>query len=97
MKAEHRKILRELMSLCNDLGGSLDGTATNEAKYRDRQRALMKCCIILYAVLSDHPDNDNREDNFKDAWESIEHLKGLKDKVYPDRNGFITSTPTTSK
>lgn len=87
MKKKHRDILQELMDLCNQLGGVLDGTSTNEAKYRDRQRGLMEAYKVLYAVLADHPENDNSEDDWDDAYKSIENLKLLKNKVYPDRKG----------
>lgn len=88
MKNKHRDILRELMDLCNQLGGVLDGTSTNEAKYRDRQRGLMDAYRVLYAVLADHPENHNSEADWADAHKSIENLKLLKNKVYPDRKGL---------
>lgn len=77
------------MGLCNELGGSLDGTSTNEAKYRDRQKGLMKAYLVLYAVLADHPENECRQDDFERVWAAIEHLKELKAKNYPDRNGYL--------
>lgn len=86
MKARQRKILIELMTLCNQLGGSLDGTSTSESKYRDRQKGLMKVYSVLLAVLSDHPDNYQSEYEYELAWKAIEHLKELTLKNYPDRN-----------
>lgn len=87
MKASHRKILRELMGYANKLGGSLDGTSTTENKYIDRQRANMHTYTILLAILSDHPDNDNRDHEFELAEEALNKLKELTEKKYPDRNG----------
>lgn len=87
MKKEHREILRSLMNYCNQLGSSLDGTATTERKYIDRQRALMKVYQVLLAVLSDHPDNDQRDYDFELAYEALDHLKELTFKKYPDRRG----------
>lgn len=89
MKKEHRKILAELQSLCNQLGSSLDGTATNPMKYIDRQKAMMDVSHILFAVLADHPENEDREDDFRRAEKSIQWLRTLKGKIYPDRSGFI--------
>lgn len=87
MKKKHRKILQELMGLCNEIGGTLDGTSTNEAKYRDRQRAHMNVFKILFAVLADHPENDNHEHDWVQAEKAIEEMKSLRDKAYPDRRG----------
>jgi hypothetical protein len=86
MKKRHRDILRDLMQLCNDLGGDLDGTSTCEAKYRDRQQAHRYAYRILLAVLSDHPENDNAEMEWEQAYEAMGQLKSLKEKKYPDRN-----------
>lgn len=87
MKKEHREILRELMNLCHDLGGETDATATNVNKYIDRQRAHMSVCWVLYAILTDSPDNEARDDNFKTAYSLIKHMGYLKSKEYPDKNG----------
>lgn len=87
MKSKHRKMLQELMGYANALGGSLDGTSTSEAKYRDRQKANMLTYKILYAVLSDHPDNDNREAELDTAEKSLLEMKSLTEKKYPDRKG----------
>lgn len=87
MKAKHRNILNEVMSLCNDLGGTLDGTSTSEAKFRDRQMGLMKVSKILYAILSDHPENENSWFDWEEAERSLSELRSLKNKTYPDRKG----------
>lgn len=87
MKAKHRKLLRELMDYCNMLGGELDGTSTNEAKYRDRQRSNMLSYNVLYAVLADHPENDSSDHDFEIAEKSLEQMKELTTKKYPDRKG----------
>lgn len=77
------------MSLCGDLGGSLDYTATHYNKLRDRQKALGKVSIILYGVLLDHPDNEMREDDKQRAEEVLEEVRKLTKIVYPDRSGEI--------
>lgn len=87
MKAKHRKILKELMGYTNQLGGNLDGTSTNEAKLRDRQRAHMNSYRILYAVLSDHPDNDDNVTPWEIAQKAIKEMEELTKKEYPDRTG----------
>lgn len=89
MKSEHRKILSELQSLCNGLGCHLDGTATREEKYIDRQRALVDVSHVLFAVLADHPENDYRKEDFERAYESMNKLRAIKSKIYPDRSGFL--------
>lgn len=87
MKKKHRNLLRDLMDYCNTLGGDLDLTATHQSKYMDRQRANMLSYRVLYAVLADHPENDNNEINFEDAAGALEKMKALTEKKYPDRNG----------
>lgn len=87
MKNRHRILLRELMEYSNQLGGVLDGTSTNEAKYRDRQRAHMLSYKVLYAVLSDHPENESTKIEFDNARKSLEEMKELTKKNYPDRQG----------
>lgn len=39
MNKTQKKLLARLMAVTNSLGGTLDGTATCEQKYIDRQRA----------------------------------------------------------
>ncbi len=87
MKKKHRKLLSELMDYCNTLGSDLDGTATHESKYRDRQRANMLSWKVLYYVLADHPENDNNEINYENAIDSLQKMKDLIEKKYPDRKG----------
>ncbi len=84
-----RKLLSELSQLCNDMGSPLDGTATNNVKYIDRQRALMLVHQVIYGVLCDDVDNEYREDDVKSANAAIEILKLLNARIYPDKNGLI--------
>lgn len=94
MKSKQRKFLSELSDYCNKLGATLDATATNSRKYIDRQEALMKAYKVIYAVLTDHPDNDQSWLDYEQAEVALRELKELSNKVYPDRNGFFTTTPT---
>lgn len=89
MIKKHREILSELCSVCNSLGSKLDYTATHESKLRDRQRAHMLVHHVLFGVLVDHPENDNAEDDMKKAIDSLEELKRLQSKTYPDRNNYL--------
>lgn len=84
-----RNILRELMGLCNQLGGSLDYTATHYNKLRDRQKGLMDCYHVVYGVLTDHPENEFREDDRKIAEKAIQQLRDLTMISYPDRSGEL--------
>lgn len=92
MKARQRKLLSELQSICRELGGMLDGTATNPVKYIDRQRALGKVAIVIYGAICDDPENDFREEDVKDAETALQHLKDLKLKEYGDRMGFVDTS-----
>lgn len=83
-----RNILAELMGLTNDLGGTLDGTATSGQKYIDRQRAMMNVYKVIYGLFGDNPLNDNRDDDIETIEKNMQILRDLKDKVYPDKNGF---------
>ena len=42
MNRNQKKLLARLMTVTNSLGGTLDGTATSEQKYIDRQRDHMR-------------------------------------------------------
>lgn len=96
MKKKHRELLSELSGICNELGGVLDYTATHESKLRDRQRAHMHVYHVLYGILTDHPDNDNAEDDMKQSLEHLEKLKALTKRLYPDRKGY-DNFPNTSR
>lgn len=87
MKRKHRKLLNDTLDYCNELGCVLDGTSTHESKYKDRQRALMDVYHILYAVVCDRPQNDHSDYDYERAYKSLENLKALKEKCYPDRVG----------
>lgn len=87
MKAKHRKMLAELMQYANQLGGVLDGTSTNEAKYRDRQKANMLTYKVIYAILGDSPENPSSEYEFEIARKALDEMKALTEKEYPDRSG----------
>lgn len=84
-----RKLLSELSKICNELGSPLDGTATNNVKYIDRQRSLMLVHHVIYGVLCDEPENEYRDDDFEKAVKSLEKLHELNKRVYPDKNGNI--------
>lgn len=87
MKKRQREILNDLRAVCNQLGGILDGTSTNELKYRDRQEAHLLVSTVLYGVLCDDPENELAEEDIQDSKEALVKLQQLKSKVYPDRNG----------
>lgn len=87
MKISHRKMLIELMGVCNQLGGVLDGTSTSEKKYIDRQRAHMLVYKILYGILMDRPENDHREEDLENAANALKEISELAGKHYKDRNG----------
>lgn len=89
MTTFQRKKLGEIMVICDSLGGHLDGTATNTLKYIDRQRALATVAKAIYGVLGDDKRNDYREEDKLDAVHQILKLQALKEKIYPDRNGFF--------
>jgi hypothetical protein len=89
MKKKHREILSELCAICNQLGVKLDYTATHESKLRDRQQAHMLAHHVLFGVLVDHPENDQAEDDMNKAIESLNELKALQAKTYPDRNNYL--------
>lgn len=84
-----RKLLAQLSEVCNELGSPLDGTATNNVKYIDRQRSLMLVHKVIYGVLCDEPENDYRESDFKEATHSMDALIVLSKRIYPDKNGLI--------
>lgn len=86
---EERKILCRLERVCNQLGSPLDGTATSEQKYIDRQRGLMLISNVLYGLLCNDPLNDYQKEDMEKACQSLEALEALVDKEYPDRNGRI--------
>lgn len=79
-------MLSDLMSYCDWMGSTLDGTATNTMKFIDRQRAHRLVYKVIYGILSDDPENDNREDNMNDAVEALEQMKRLSKKEYPDKH-----------
>jgi hypothetical protein len=89
MNKRQRKMLRDLMGLCNELGGSLDYTATHYNKLRDRQKALMDCSLVIYAVLTDNPNNEFSADDYENAKQSLEKIRMLTKIIYPDRKGEI--------
>lgn len=89
MKKKHREILSELCALCNTIGATLDYTATHENKLKDRQQAHMLVHHVLFGVLVDHPSNENAETDMQKAIESLDELKKLQVKTYPDRNNYL--------
>ncbi len=87
MKAYHRRVLSELMDVCNQLGHELDYTATNINKLKDRQKAHALVSKVLFAVLADVPENDHRREDIERANEARNTLNILIHKQYPDKNG----------
>ena len=88
LSKRQREMLAELCQTCNKLGAVLDPTATNPKKYQDRQVAHIDVYRVLYAVLCDDPENDLREDNINDGYESLINLKEILNRQYGDRTGF---------
>ncbi len=87
MKRYHRKILSELMDYCIQLGHDLDYTATSIQKLKDRQRAHAHVAKILFAIMSDMPENDHRLYDIEQANEALLKIKELTNKIYTDKNG----------
>lgn len=54
MNKTQKELLSRLMTVSNSLGGTLDGTATCEKKYIDRQRAHMLSYKVIYGLLGDN-------------------------------------------
>lgn len=94
MNRNQKKLLARLMTATNSLGGTLDGTATSEQKYIDRQRAHMLTYKVIYGLLGDNPNNSYREDDMNNAYKAIEEMEKLEQKIYPDRNGFTITLNT---
>ena len=92
MKKKHREILAELCEVCNVLGSDLDGTATHQTKYIDRQAAHKYVYKVLYGVLVDDPQNDQREYSVEQGAEALKKLRELTTKNYPDRKGLHSFT-----
>lgn len=63
MNKTQKKLLARLMAVTNSLGGTLDGTATCEQKYIDRQRAHRLSYKVIYGLFGDNPNNPYREDD----------------------------------
>lgn len=66
----------------------MDYTSTHESKLKDRQQAHMLVHHVLFGVLVDCKENDQRGEDLDKAYESLEKLKQLVKKMYPDRNGY---------
>lgn len=89
MNKHHRRILSELAHICNQLGVTLDYTSTHESKLKDRQKAHMLVHHVLFGILADDPENDYRIEDMEKCHKSLEELKALINKTYPDRNGYL--------
>lgn len=89
MNKTQKELLARLMTVTNSLGGTLDGTATCEQKYIDRQRAHMLSYKVIYGLFGDNPNNPYREDDINNAYKAIEEMEKLEQKIYPDRSGFL--------
>lgn len=87
MNKWQRKTLSELMDLSNQMGGSLDYTATSYEKLKDRQRLLMSCSQIVYYVLLDSPENDEQEYGREQVESHLQKMRDASKKIYPDRKG----------
>lgn len=89
MNKTQKELLARLMTVTNSLGGTLDGTATSEQKYIDRQRAHMLTYKVIYGLFGDNSNNPYREDDMNNAYKAIEEMEKLEQKIYPDRSGFL--------
>lgn len=89
MNKNQKELLARLMMATNSLGGTLDGTATCQQKYIDRQRAHMLSYKVIYGLFGDNPNNPYRDNDINNAYEAIEEMEKLGEKIYPDRSGFL--------
>lgn len=89
MTKTQKELLSRLMSVCGDLGGILDGTATCTNKYIDRQQAHGLTRRVIFGVFGDNVNNPYRKEDISDAFESIEKMEKLVQKIYPDKAGFL--------
>lgn len=90
MNKNQRQILKRLMNVTNDFGGSLDRTSTSNNKLHDRQEAHGKVSSIIYhGILLDHKDNETRDYDLGIAEKLLSELEQLSKKTYPDKTGFL--------
>lgn len=90
MTKKQRDLLRRLMVVTNDMGGSLDNTSTSIRKYIERQESLMKVSnVIYYGIFLDDAKNENRINDLAEAERLISELEILSKKTYPDRQGYL--------
>lgn len=87
MTKENRSMLQRLMDACNKMGSQLDYTATTNAKLVDRQRCHGKVSNAIYHILCDHPNNEDRDLDRKEAEDYIKEVEAIASKQYTDRNG----------
>ncbi len=91
MTKTQRALLARLMDVCNSMGSTLDGTATHQTKYIDRQEAHGKVWKVIYGVFGDDPNNEHRKIDITNALKYLDELEATAKKNYPDRNGFTFS------
>jgi hypothetical protein len=89
MNKRQRKMLARLQEVCNELGSTLDYSAVSKGKLIDRQKALMDVSKVLYGVLCDDPENDQREYDLEQAEAALKRIEKLPNISYPDINGFM--------
>lgn len=83
-----RKVLAEVISISNDLGGQLDYTATNPMKLIDRQQAHSIVSNVLYCLMCDNTENPQRDIDLESLEEDLKKLVEIRDRNYGDRNGY---------
>jgi len=90
MNKNQISILRRLMLVTNDFGGSLDRTSTSQRKLYDRQEAHGKISRIIYhGIFLDNKENETRECDLETAEELLSELELLAKKTYPDNSGYL--------
>ena len=82
-----RSVLNQVMSISNDLGGTLDYTAVNPQKLIDRQKAHGIISNVLYYLLCDNTDNPQREIDLEMLEDDLKRLSEIRDRDYGDRYG----------
>jgi len=88
MNKKQREQLSKLMTICNDLGHTLDYTATNQKKLIERQQSIGLIGRFIFHFFGDHKNNDYREYDLEQAEILLEELDELTKKDYGDRYGI---------
>jgi len=80
-------MLYRLQKACSWLGNKLDGTATHPHKYQYRQLAHSSVAKVIYGILSDDPENPQREYDVEEAEIHLGYLESLTKAEFSDRSG----------